>query len=191
MNVRLVDKQMGVLRMDERDLIESGESREKAEEVESVENQALQDATLEPGTRIESTVSYAQSEQIESSLKEVLQGDPAAQAGSEVSATPINLPNPVEDEGGETPAGRPGSEVSATPINLPNPVEERTGVEQVGRSGSEVSATPINLPNPVEDERGRNTSRKTPAARFPLPPINLPNPVEERTGVRAGWTIGQ
>ena len=167
--------------MDERDQIESGESREKTEEVENVENQALQDATLEPGTRIENTVSYAQSEQIEASLKEVLQGDPVVQAGSEVSATPITLPDQAEDSRGETPAGRPGSGVSATPINLPNPVEERTGSEQVGQAGSEVSATPINVPGPVEDEMG-GTPVGRPGSEVSATPINLPNPVEERTG---------
>ncbi|MBI9051134.1 MAG: hypothetical protein JEZ00_17055 [Anaerolineaceae bacterium] len=91
------------------------------------------------------------------------------ESDGKVEATPINLPNPVEQG---VPIAGSGNDVSATPINLPNPVEQ--GVPIVG-SGNDVSATPINLPNPVEQGVPIVGSGNDVSAT----PINLPNPVEE------------
>jgi uncharacterized protein YrzB (UPF0473 family) len=89
--------------------------------------------------------------------------------GNDVSATPINVPSPEERVTGTTNAG---NEVAATPINLPNPVEQTPGTI---RTGSDVSATPINVPSPEERVAGTTNAGNEVAAT----PINLPNPVEE------------
>ncbi len=138
--------------MQELETIQPEESREGSDAVEAVESteaveeQALDDATHEPGARVEEEQSFEQAEIIEEALTEAIEPATEEQPGSggDVSATPINIPKPGEET--ETPeGGSPGGDVSATPINIPKPGDEAEAPEG-GSPGGDVAATPINLP---------------------------------------------
>ena len=75
--------------------------------------------------------------------------------GSEVAATPINLPNPVDDsvEGGM--GGRPGGDVSATPINLPYTPDADIALDHPGTGGNVAGHKEPGDPPPPPDMRGQ------------------------------------
>jgi len=162
--------------------IQPEERLEGAESTERIEEQAMQDAAHEPGARIEETQDFEQAEAIENELKEAMEtgGQGHSLPGSEVSATPINLPDKADAAtGGE--GGRPGSDVSATPINLPDKADAAVGSEG-GHPGSEVSATPINLPYVANETEGGEGGR--PGGDVAATPINLPDKADvARVGV--------
>ena len=180
---------------------ETFESRETtpetSEQTEQKEKPALEDSTVNPGTRVEQTQTFNTAEAIEEALTTSInntlveaaassapaddgselmmeaEGGPAVPSG-DVGATPINLPNPVVETAENSPAV-PSGDVGATPINLPNPVEETAESSPVVPRG-DVGATPINLPNPVEETA--DSSPVVPRGDVGATPINLPNPVE-------------
>lgn len=150
--------------MSERDLIQPEENMERGENVESTEHQALQDATHEPGARVEETQTFAQAEEVESALGEAMNN------AEDVAATPINIPRPGEGE------------VAATPINIPKPGEGNVaGYEEPGD------------PPPPPDAEGRTFVADEPdEGPDPYPRVaDDPDPIfdiqiEGSTGSRTG-----
>jgi hypothetical protein len=181
---------------------------ENVESTERVEDQALQDATHEPGTRIEETQNYEQAEAVERELDTAMNNASAESVGS----LPIPLPEPaLEAEAVEREldtAMNNASEESASnmPLPLPQPAleddgaggeiakgEERAGVLPVpipapaledgpGSPGSEVSATPINLP------REANIAEGWAAQNTMDDPDPIIQGVDESTGADHGQT---
>jgi len=102
--------------MNELENLQPEENVEKTETVEGVDGQALQDATHEPGARIEETQTFQQAENIEGAVKEALEG---ATEGT-VDRNKPDTVDPSEFSDGSEDDDDDKDE--ATPINLPGPV---------------------------------------------------------------------
>lgn len=145
--------------MNELETIQPQENVESTETTEAVEQQTLQEAAVEPGTRVEETQTFEQAEAVEGALVEAVEppGQPEA-------------PPPCPDEPKDLP---PGSGVLVEPhetVAMAEPLEERGIVEQAeipegmqfelaseGDDDGKDEATPINLPGPEsaeEDDEG-------------------------------------
>ena len=117
------------------EVTETAETVEVAEVVEAAdaaEEQALQDATHEPGARVEETQTFEQAEAIETALTEAVENVDASAVGD----MPFPLPQ-SEDEssGAQTPSEGSGSEqVEGLPIPMFNTAleDESAGIEGQG-----------------------------------------------------------
>ena len=78
--------------MNELEITQPEENLESTESAERVEDQALEDATHEPGARIEETQTFEQAEVVESAL-----GD-AVEAAEQTEGTPVPIPTPEPGE---------------------------------------------------------------------------------------------
>ncbi|MBN1267379.1 MAG: hypothetical protein JXA25_17945, partial [Anaerolineales bacterium] len=158
---------------------ETFESRDTTPEIkentEQKENPALEDSTLNPDTRVEQTQNFNTAEAIETALTATINNTlaettsastssddgselmteaetgPAASRG-EVSATPINTPDPRENISETSTVTM--DRVSDEPDHGPCPFTDEVVQDSQGASspGEGISATPINLPYPVEGQ---------------------------------------
>jgi hypothetical protein len=92
---------------------EGGEVREEVEATEAAEEQALEDAAVEPGARVEETQDFEQAEALEGALTE------AMSSTEEIEATPITL---LEDPPDAI------DEVDNDPVPLPGPNEGEVAI---------------------------------------------------------------
>lgn len=127
---------------------ENLEGSEAVETIESAEEQALQDATHEPGARIEETGTFEQAEAIETALIESVDQVDATEVGD----LPVPMPKPaLEDEGGGSigveesePSDRPlpGRSVGVDDANVGSPSEEKqvSGLTNISEAGEGVTA---------------------------------------------------
>lgn len=149
--------------MFDRELSESGESIEAGSEQES--KQELDEATHEPGARVENVGSPEKSEAVETAFTELVgtdrkitQTEPPEAAEEALksakkktdsgdAATPINLPSP------EKKAGKPGDKAEPDPKGAGDKVADDPKAESVEEGGEEpdrtvpLEATPITLPD--------------------------------------------
>ncbi len=94
---------------------ENLESTEAVESAEAAEEQALQDATHEPGARIEETQTFEQAEAVETALVEAVENADMDAVGE----LPVPLPQPAMEDDGE--GGRQNVAIDPTPIwNTPD-----------------------------------------------------------------------
>ncbi len=129
--------------MNELEVNQPEESLESTESTERVEDQALDDATHEPGARVEESQSIEQAETVEDTLvtaMDDLKVERTEEDGSidrdeygTADGSEISEGSGKDDEGGE----------EATPINLPGPV----AASAEGVAGG----VPVPLPQPAED----------------------------------------
>ena len=135
----------------------------QGEAAESMEAQALEAATFEPGELVEGTGDFRQAEVIQADLQAIfsgLQATAALQPGGGMeqgSSLPVPIPHPTD-------------EVSAIPLPIPGPV-------------GEVSATPITLPIPVPEEGMSNIPLPLPHPTDEVSDIPLPIPEPEEQAV--------
>ncbi len=120
--------------MNELENLQPEESLESVEPTERLEEQTLDDAAHEPGSRVEETVTYEQSEAIEETLVEVIdttQLELAAEDGT-VDRDDDGL---IKDPDLSEASGDDDDKDEATPINLPGPVAEDDDVDMQLISG--------------------------------------------------------
>ncbi|MBN2085404.1 MAG: hypothetical protein JW748_09275 [Anaerolineales bacterium] len=146
------------------------ETRQESGEARSSEQQALDDATLEPRSYIEQTGDFQQAESIQATLVALVD---SADSAMDISATPLPIPQPeknsvlgsrptIRGDLDQVTAGEDDGRHDATPITLPGKQEP-------------AGATPITLPQmraqPEEEEEGHP----------PEPPDLDHNPYPEET----------
>ncbi|MBL7162400.1 MAG: hypothetical protein ISS57_07320 [Anaerolineales bacterium] len=163
---------------------ENLEGGDTGEVVESAEEETLQDATLDPGTRIEETQDYAQSEAVEDALTEAMDNTVQRQDDSTLPAAELSpapeTPGGDEyiDETGILLAEDDGEERGGV---LPVPIPEPTDIE----GGEELGTLPIPIPRPaLEDE---STGALTPSEgsgreQIEALPVPVFNPALEDDG---------
>ncbi|MBN1265428.1 MAG: hypothetical protein JXA25_08040 [Anaerolineales bacterium] len=160
---------------------------EAREQTENREETALEDSTVNPGSRIEQTQNFSTAEAIETALSTSIENTlaPAAEvtsqtrnnseplietvtvpasSGENVSAVPTNLPDTVAMQAEEAPTTL-FSDAGTTPVNPPNLVESQVETSPVLQEL--VSEDPDHGPNPI-GEAGENVSAV---------PTNLPDTV--------------
>jgi hypothetical protein len=129
--------------MNELEFTQSQENLENAEQLESVENQALQEATHDPGTRIEATQDYAQAEAVENALTEALNNT------AQVSNMPIPLPQPAYGGPPKPPPPPPPDNAPETSGSMPIPLPRPTLDAESGRGRNAIQEEPDHGPNPL------------------------------------------
>jgi hypothetical protein len=152
--------------------------------------QALDDATYEPNTYVESSGDYQQAEDIQANLVSVTEN--AAKSAEDVGATPLPIPRPEDQDLAKsqsevrgdldraTSGGKGSGGDEATPINLPDMGE--TIADDVG-------ATPLPIPRPedqglaksqseVRGDLDQAASGSKGSGGEQATPINLPGPQE-------------
>ncbi|MFC2028841.1 hypothetical protein ACFLTX_02830 [Chloroflexota bacterium] len=155
---------------------ETGETR-------NVEQQSLDDATLEPGAHIEQSGDFQQSEMIQENLVNVVDNEIRAEAEAEstlpgrsaTSDNPIPLPNPAAELGGESIPS--DSEIKVNPVPIPGgtkPVIETSLPGTDSRSNN-----PIPLPDPAAELGGESIPSDSEISNIPLPIPGGTKPVIE------------
>ncbi len=147
--------------MDELEITQPEENIESMESPERAEEQGLEDATHEPGSRIEETQTFERAEAVEETLIEVMDGAKVEPIGNDgtidreeygtVDGSEISEGSGKDDDGGE----------EATPINLPGPVTEveqtpdDVKLEEESPAEERGGVLPVPIPEPVEMEDGQ------------------------------------
>ncbi len=144
--------------------IQSQDGLRPGENSEGKESESLNDATFEPGSLVEQTGDFQQSEAIQTNLSEVINNavnQTTEQSGTSgvkgpggdgVAVTPINLPREANVATGGVHGGG-GDGVAITPINLPGGADVAIGGVH-GGGGDGVAITPINLPGGADVATG-------------------------------------
>ncbi len=164
--------------MDELEITQSNEDLESVETVEATEaaeEQALQDATHEPGARIEETQNFEQAEAIETALTEAVE---SADMGS-VGELPVPLPQPaLEDEGGGQVAGatQPGDNPPPPDTSEKTTHSQDVGYEEAPPGGGPPSVE--GLPIPVFNEAQEVDSSDEDVSGLPIPLLNTTQGVD-------------
>jgi hypothetical protein len=146
--------------------LEPGESR-------SPEQQALNDATHDPGPYVEQTGDYRQAEAIQNSLISIL--DNASKSAGEVGVIPIPLPSPAEQGLGEGKS--PAREnLGATPQPIPQPADGSLTGGMPGLHGGLEQASTMPIPIPIPQSESQNAADSQPGQQGPVEatPITLP-----------------
>ncbi len=173
--------------MDELEITQPEENVESTESAEQVEDQALGDATHEPGARIEETQTFEQAEAVEEALTETMHNV------EQVEGTPVPIPTPEPAET-EFQLTDEDSTIDRDEYGMADGSDISEGSGKDGESGEE--ATPINLPGPVaavelspDDVKGAGTPGEElgvsmepvpkPEERGGVLPIPIPEPVED------------
>ena len=122
---------------------ENMEGRDTTESVERVEEQELQEATQEPGARVEASQDYEQAEVVEEALTE------SVASGEEVEHMPIPLPDPkteVSLEASEAAVAESTEAVQVQEIEEVSPEEVRANLSE------EQQEALSNLPSKDQEE---------------------------------------
>lgn len=148
---------------------EGSDARDVAENGEAVEEQALEEATIEPGARVEEEQSYEQAEAVEGVLSEAM--------SSTEQAENIPLPLPIEQTEEDTPEER-----GSLPIPTLEPAVEEPLSEALSTT-EEVEATPI--PLPIEQPVAEVSDEQRGAITLPPPE----QAVQESPGGEVGESV--
>ena len=171
---------------------ENQENVEATEAQEGVEDQALEDATHEPGAHIEETQIIEQAEAVEEALTEAMDGEDEDAPPAESGSTSYS-PNPgvPEGEGGWLGTGDdevPPDVQMTEPLRESGPAEETEipdGIEV--KLASEDDGTVDRNDHPmVEDPELTEATSKDDDDEDEATPINLPGPVAETPGSSGG-----
>ena len=193
--------------MDELEITQPEENLEAAESTERAEDQALEDATHEPGAHVEDTQIIEQAEAVEEALTEAMEAEeeiPPAESGPDRKDLPDG--SGILEEPGETVemAEKPGEPGPANIAEVPEGIEFELASEDgtVDRNDdglikdpdlSETSgdkddddgkdATPINLPGPVAAvELSPDDVKVGGGEQLGTLPIPIPQPTSEDDG---------
>ncbi|MBC8333079.1 MAG: hypothetical protein H8E28_13950, partial [Anaerolineae bacterium] len=140
--------------MNELETTQAQENVESTEVVESVEQQAVEEAAVEPGARIEETQTFEQAEAVEGALVEAVD---AAEEGEDMQL----ISGPKRED---LPDGTGVLEEPHETVAMAEPLEKRGVVEQAeipegiefelaqGDDDGKDEATPINVPGPEAAE---------------------------------------
>ncbi len=170
--------------MNEYENVQPEETLEGRESTESVEQETLQDAAVEPGTHIEETQGYEQAEAVEKAVVEAMdearvpEGVEFELAGEDGAVGRdddglIKDPDLSEASGDKDDDDKD----EATPINLPGPVT----------ADEALSVLPIPLPKPASEESG---SRGGGADELGVNMEPIPSPEQEVAGSERGEQLG-